>query len=123
MLLGLAREEGVVALGDRARELAGGAAGDDRDAPDAAGPPSKSSGSRPPQAAATRSTSVVTGTGSANVPPRPTVPKATCVAAAERAGEQRVVADLGVRVERQVVARERDVVLEERAQALGQDRA
>jgi hypothetical protein len=41
---------------------------------------------------------------------------------AERVREQRVVADLRVRVERQVVGGERDVVAEQRPQPLGQPR-
>ena len=62
-----------------------------------------------------------------NVPARPiacprTVPNGSWRSQPSRPGEDRVVAHLGVRVQREVVAGQRDVVLEQGPQALGEDR-
>ena len=58
----------------------------------------------------------------ANVPARPIVANAVCSVAPEALGEQGVVADLGMGVEREVVGGEPDVVLEQRPQPLREHR-
>ncbi len=85
------------------------------------GPASNTSGSRP-VAAATRANS---SGGRHRLGERRAAPdpgERHVLARAERAGEQRVVADLGVGVQRQVVRGEGEVVLEQRAQPLRQPR-
>ena len=79
------------------------------DRADLRGPAPSSSGARP-VTARTRASSSAGASGSANAPPRP-IPANADVPAARRApGEERVVADLRVRVERQVVGGQLDVV-------------
>ena len=114
---GLAGEEGVEAEVDRRRRRRRSPRRRRCPACGSSGPASKTSGSRPPTASRTRATSSSTSgrrRGSARDADRlaavlgerrgSTPPRA--------GGEQRVVAVLGVGVERQVVGGERDVVVE-----------
>jgi hypothetical protein len=121
VLLRLARQERVVALVDRPVEPACGAPGDDREPAHRRGPRIEHERLATGHGGHARE-QLGRGQRLGERGAAADLRERHVPARAKRVGQQRVVADLGMGVERQVVGGERDVVAEQRAEPLGEPR-